>query len=265
MPRRLDAPQCPAQLIDLPLVRERLPLRQFHQFQNLVQLIDRMLQRFRDLRRVQHRLMDRRGIRLPEIRRLHPLLWPRRFLARLLPMFLTRLFRWTITTLWPVAPILALITFRTRRRRLQWRRRGFRLAPRFRRAFRHRLRRVKSFAFVGRRFFRMRLAKTTFGIRLRLRPLILFLGGVLGGFRSRWQFLSVRRGLVGGGRTRCASTATAAASSPAASGRPARSGGGVQVGMFVRHSFSRGRMAAWRVKAIANCFYFLTNRASEAV
>ena len=55
---RLDATQRPAQFFDLAFVRQFLAFGEFHQLKDLIELIHRMLQRFRDLRRVQHGLMD---------------------------------------------------------------------------------------------------------------------------------------------------------------------------------------------------------------
>ena len=106
--RRLDAAQCPAQFLDLALVRQLLALGQFHQLEDLIELIHRVLQRFRDLRGMQHRLMDGRTFGRPKIRGLRPLL--RRTLLWSLRFWTTRLFailRMTTARLGPAAMFLA--------------------------------------------------------------------------------------------------------------------------------------------------------------
>jgi len=70
---RLDAAERAAKFIDLPFIGQLLTLGQFNEFQDLIQLVNRMLERFGDFRCVQNRLVDGRACCRSKISGLHPL------------------------------------------------------------------------------------------------------------------------------------------------------------------------------------------------
>ena len=67
MTRRLDAAQRAAEFVNLAFIGQLLALGKFHEFQDFVQLINRVLERFGDLGGVQDGLMDGRNIGGTEI------------------------------------------------------------------------------------------------------------------------------------------------------------------------------------------------------
>jgi len=201
-----------------------------------------MLQRFRDLRRVQHRLMDRRTFCRTKIRRLRPLLrtllWSLRFRA-------TRLFAIvTLLTLFAVLPMLtpamrfmllvtAAMFLRTRRWLGRFRAAKFRIPflrplrralfrgrflAGFRSAFGRRFRRGESLTLRAHRFFRMRLAETARRIAFGFGRVQMLRRRVLGRRNSGCHF-----GGSGFGGSRARSAATSA--TPAATASAAASSG----------------------------------------
>ncbi|HSY20313.1 MAG TPA: hypothetical protein VK815_18360 [Candidatus Acidoferrales bacterium] len=81
LPGRLDASECAAKFIDLPLICQFLALGQFYEFEDLIQLVDRMLERLGDLCRMQNCLVDCGGRCWTEVGGLHPLFRTQRLLA----------------------------------------------------------------------------------------------------------------------------------------------------------------------------------------
>ncbi|HEV2692969.1 MAG TPA: hypothetical protein VG347_08755 [Verrucomicrobiae bacterium] len=241
LPWRLDATQCAAQFIDLAFIGQLLTLGQFYEFQNLIQLVDRVLERLRDLRRMQNRFMDGRARCRPEINRLHPLFGALRFRAAL----------WETVAL---LRFMLLLGMRRMTRRFPfWRRRM--LPGRFRsvRFFRFRLR------FRGgkiSRFLGMRLAKTPGVFRLHILASFGVLSNLsrLTGRRARLLFINgifSRCGRFFSRRTRSAAAPTATTAATATIGGTSRRCGRLQVGIFVWHRFSV-RMTVRRAKSKAN-------------
>lgn len=210
--RWLDAAQRAAQFLDFALVGELLALGNFDEFENFVELINRVLERLGNLGGVRDGLADGRGFRRTKIRRLDP-----RFRTlRLGPALFVPRFG-------------AALAFRLGRRGNF----GHGFSRCFRGGF---TRRLGNFfgrgGFAG--FFGMRFAEIAGGVGFRFRN-----AGVRVGFfrrlRRRRRFRDGGGGLFNG-RTRTAATATATA--PAATGGAAGGGGQIQIGMFVRHKFS---------------------------
>ncbi|MDR3458434.1 MAG: hypothetical protein P4N60_13365 [Verrucomicrobiae bacterium] len=83
LPGRLDAAEGAAELINLAFIGQLLALGEFNQLQDLIQLVDRVLERLGDFGRLQHRLMDGGSGGGPEIGGLHPLTRALRFLPAL--------------------------------------------------------------------------------------------------------------------------------------------------------------------------------------
>ena len=77
--RRLDAAERSAQLFNLALIGEFLALGDFDEFQNFVELINRVLERLGDFRGVRHGLADGRGFCRAKISGLDPRLRTLRF------------------------------------------------------------------------------------------------------------------------------------------------------------------------------------------
>src|ERR1700744_475874 len=96
--RWLNTTQGPAQIIQFTLVGEFLAFGHFHQFQNFVDAVDHVAQRFGNLRGMRHGLMNGGSIRRAEIRRLDPLLGARRFLTAIF-----------VATILPVLPGLVML------------------------------------------------------------------------------------------------------------------------------------------------------------
>ena len=214
--RRLDAAERAAEFLNLALVGELLALGEFDEFEDFVQLVNRVFERLGDFRGVRDGLADGRGFRRTKIGGFDPRLGALRFRAL------------------RFGPTLVPAVARGKFSRLCG---GRTNSFRFGRSFSGRR------GFFGRRgftgFFGMRFAKIAGGVGFRFRAL-----GVNGGFSSRFRhrergrnFLNGSGGSFSGGGARAVATTTAAAT--AASSGTARSGGQVQIGLFVRHKFSR--------------------------
>ena len=227
--RRLDAAQGAAKFLNLALIGELLPLGDFHQFENFVQLVNRVFQRFGNLGGVSHRLADGRNFGRSKIRGFDP-----RPGLRATIFGLGRPFR---------APLPLSLPFRLRsrgwgkfrcnfRRGFQWRlTHGFLvgISVRMENLFRCRLRR-----FLG-----MRLAKVAGGVGFGFCQHV-GADPFLGGFGQGRLVLGGHSGL-GGRWTRSAGAAPAAAATTAtyrASTGTARGRGRIQIRMFVRHNLS---------------------------
>jgi hypothetical protein len=220
--RRLDAPERAAKLVNLTLVSDFLALGQFDQFEDFIQLVNRVLERLGNFSGVRDGLADGRSFSGMKIGGLDPRLGARRFRAAF-------------------GPAVARMKFtRLRGRRTD----GFR----FVRSFSERWRFLQRHSLGL--FFGMRFAEIAGGVGLVFRSFGLFdvNSRFFGRVRRGWNFLG-GDGRFGGCRAR--TTATASATATAASGWAARGGGRVQVGMFVRHKF-QVRMAVRRAKAMAN-------------
>jgi hypothetical protein len=218
--RRLDAAERAAEFIDLAFISELLTLGQFHKFQNLIQLVDRMLELLGDFGRVQDGLMDGRGGGRTEISGLGPLPGTFGFRAA---------FR-TLGAFRPIWSILAILSFRRAAARdfarkiagyfALWRRGG---------------------GFLGRlgggRFHGFTLVRGKvggcFGMRLTITAGVLGLGGFRGlgvlvnglaGFRGVGNIFGGRGGFLRR-RTRTAGAATATATATAAVDGASRRGG----------------------------------------
>jgi hypothetical protein len=97
--RRLDTAERSAKFVNFPFVGQFLAFGQLDQFKNFVQLVNRVLERFRNFRGMSHSLADGRRLRRAKIRWLDPgfrlraaVLWTRR-------AFLAFLALWTAFTL----------------------------------------------------------------------------------------------------------------------------------------------------------------------
>jgi hypothetical protein len=229
LPGRLDAAERTAKFIDLAFIGELLTLSQFNEFQNLIQLVDRVLQRLGDLGRMQNCLVDGGSCCRPEISRLHPLLGT----LRLRPAF-RRTVSLRLRLLLRLMPILWLLSML----------RGFPLwcGGMFFGRLRHGW--LPGFRFIFRsgkisRFLGMRLAKTT-GV-FSLRGFGSF--GRLTGGNTRFRgvghvFTGSGRGGLVCRRTRATGAATATTTATAAIGGASRGCGRLQIGLFVWHRFS---------------------------
>jgi hypothetical protein len=85
LPRGLDPAQCPAQVVELALVRQFLAFGYLNQFQNLVNAIHQNLQTFGNLRGMNHGLMNGRRFRGTKISGFYPRLGGRWLRATLRP------------------------------------------------------------------------------------------------------------------------------------------------------------------------------------
>ena len=162
MPGRLNAAQRAAEFVHLALIRQLLAFGEFHEFENFIQLIHRVLERFGDLRGVQHGLMDGRNVGRTEISRLDPGLGAGGFRAP----FRTVLAFGALLPFLPFLPFLTLGALRPFRALL---RAQGRQAFRSFRPFGRGLRLGVAFGLDRGGFFRVGFAKTAGGIGFSFR------------------------------------------------------------------------------------------------
>jgi len=220
--RRLDAAERAAELIDLAFIGELLALGEFHKFQNLIQLVDRVLELLGNFSRMQDGFVDGRGSSRTEIGGLDPLPGAFGFRAAFRPI-------------WPIRPLLPLLPFRrTTARHFAWKITGHFAFRGGGGGFLGRLgggRRFHGFNLVGGKVGRhlgVRFTITTgvLGLRLGLggfRGLGLLVNG-LGGFRGVGGIFGAHGGFLRW-RTRTAAAATATATATAAVDGASRRGG----------------------------------------
>jgi len=157
MTRRLDAAQRAAEFFDLAFVGQFLAFGEFHEFEDFVQLINRVLERFGDFGGVQDGLMDGRNIGGTEISGFDPGFGAGGFGAAV-GTFLTVGSLGSLGSLLPLLPLGAIRTF------LWAQGRGTVGAVGAFGTFRLNLRLGVAFGLVHGRFFGMGFAKTAGGV-----------------------------------------------------------------------------------------------------
>jgi len=88
LPRRLDAPERPAQIIEFPFIGQFLAFGNLDQFQNFVNPVNQLAQAFGNFGGMRHRLVNRGGIGRAKISGFDPGFERRGILPTLMPMWL---------------------------------------------------------------------------------------------------------------------------------------------------------------------------------